>query len=230
MKVNGKIALAAAGIALVAGGGGAYAATRDTSPTPQQEQQAFLDDFAKHLGVSSSSVVSAFKAALADRIDTAVAAGRLTKAQGDALKARIQSAQVPFGLGPLGFGFGFKFGLGPGVEFGRHGDVLSAAATYLGVTETALATELKSGKSLAQVAQEKGKDVNGLVTALVKAEKADLDQVVKNGMLTQAQEDGIVSALQAKLTALVNNTFPGRLAFGFRAGPLLMPLLPHRRS
>src|SRR5262249_35291958 len=105
LRINRRIALAAAGLALVAGGGGAYAATRASNPTPQQDAQAFLNDVAKRLGVTPAALTDALKAALSARIDAAVAAGKLTQAQGDALKSRIQSAQLPL-LGP-GVGFGF---------------------------------------------------------------------------------------------------------------------------
>ena len=194
--INRRMALAGAGLALVAGGGGAYAATKGSSPDPQQERQAVLDGVAKRLGVTPAALSDAFKASLADRVDAAVAAGRLTKAQGDKLKAAIQAGQVPF------------FG-GPGLEhrhgFGHVGVELSSVATYVGVTEAQLRTELESGKSLAQIATDHGKDVSGLVDVLVKAETAELDQAVKDGRLTQAQESQILGGLKERITAMVQN-------------------------
>ncbi len=209
-KINRRMAIAGTGLVLVAGGGGAYAASRDSSPPdPQQERQALLDDVAKRLGVTSTALSDALKAALGDRIDAAVAAGRLTQAQADALKARIQSGQGL--IGPIGPGFdhhGFGF-------FGhRGGDALSAASTYLGVTEAQLETDLRGGKSLAQVAKDQGKDVGGLVDALVAAEKAELDQAVTDGRLTTAQEDQIVSMLKARIEAMVQDTPTARPSFG----------------
>src|SRR5205807_2421819 len=108
----------------------------------------------------------ALKKALADRIDAAVAAGRLTKAEGDALKQRLDSGNFPL------FG-GFRAGFG---HFGFLGD-LSAATGYLGLTEAQLRSQLESGKSLAQVATAQGKSVTGLVDALVNAAKQRLDGV-----------------------------------------------------
>src|SRR5213595_413489 len=96
MKGNRKpklIAGAIAGLA-VAGGGAAFAATQLGSP--QQENQAVLKDAAKQLGVQPSALSAALKKALENRVDAAVAAGRLTKEQGDALKSRIEAGGLPF--------------------------------------------------------------------------------------------------------------------------------------
>src|SRR5436305_9747395 len=112
-------------VALAVGGaGGALAATKLGSPG--DDGQAVIDDAAKQLGVQPSALTNALKKALENRVDAAVAAGKITKAQGDAMKARIEAGAFPlFGPGHGGPG-------GPG--FARGGD-LTTAATYLGVTK-----------------------------------------------------------------------------------------------
>ena len=81
-------------------------------PDPSAEQKAFLDDLAKRLNVTRDKLDEAFKGAASDRVDAAVAAGRLTKEQGDEIKQRIQSATA---LPPLGLGPGMHMrGGGPG--------------------------------------------------------------------------------------------------------------------
>src|SRR5512141_1848266 len=150
-----KVAVGAVAVLAAAGGGAAIAAgSQGTSPS--SESKAVIDDAAKQLGIPSSKLSDALKHALSDRVDAAVAAGRLTKAEGDALKARIQSNDFPLFGGPhRGFGhFGF---------IGR----LETAAGYIGITEAQLRTELENGKSLAQVAKAHGKSVDGLIDALV---------------------------------------------------------------
>jgi hypothetical protein len=107
---------------------------------------------------------------------------------------------------------------------GHHGDELAAAATYLGVTQAELMTQLQSGKTLAQVADAtSGKSAAGLVDALVAAEKTELDAAVKAGRITQAQADQIAPTLKARFTDLVNNTRPdhgpGGPGFGHGHGP-----------
>src|SRR6478672_13455786 len=101
MKLNrkAKIAVGAATLLAAASAGAAVAASQDSSPS--SESKAVIDDAAKQLGISSSKLSDALKKALSDRVDAAVAAGRVTKAEGDTLKARISSGDYPlFGGGP----------------------------------------------------------------------------------------------------------------------------------
>lgn len=197
-KSKKTIAVAGAGLALAGGAvGGAIAATSDDSP--QAEKAAFLADAAGRLGVQSTQLENALKQAALDRVDAAVAAGRLTKAEGDAIKARIQSGQD--GLG-LGFGF---FGHG----FGLHGGFgLDAAATYLGLTSVQLRSDLEGGKSLAQVAAAQGKSVDGLEQALLADVKSHLDQAVKDGRITADQEKQMLDQISSRLDDIVNHTGP----------------------
>ena len=201
------IAGTVAGLA-VAGGGAAYAETQLGSP--QQENQAVLNDAARQLGVEPSALSAALKKALENRVDDAVAAGRLTKAQGNELKQRIESGDVPL------------FG-GPGREFGHHAGPfggLDAAASYLSLTDAQLRTQLESGKSLADVAKAQGKTVDGLVQALVNAAKKKIDAAVSTGRLTRTQADSILADLKSRVTDFVNGAAP-RFGFhrDFRAGP-----------
>jgi hypothetical protein len=193
----------------VTGGGAAIAASKLGSP--REESQAVIDDAAQQLGVQPGALSDALKNALENRVDAAVAAGRITKDEGDAIKSRIESGDFPL-FGVPGFGFHHH----GGVFFGG----LDAAATYLGLTEAELRTQLESGKTLAQIAQEKGKSVDGLIQALVDAAKTKLDAAVKDGRLTQVQEDSILTDLKQHVTDLVNGTLPEHPRdHDFRGGP-----------
>ncbi|HEY2326357.1 MAG TPA: hypothetical protein VGH52_02615 [Gaiellaceae bacterium] len=71
---------------------------------------------------------------------------------------------------------------------GGPGDPLAAAASYLGISESTLQSDLRSGKTLAQVANDtSGKSSSGLIAALVAKEESDIE---------------------SRVTALVNSTFP----------------------
>jgi hypothetical protein len=214
-----KAAIGAAGVALLAGAGGAYAATRSTAtPGPAKhraqitaQRNAFLDDVATRLGTTRDKLEAALKGAAVDRIDAAVAAGKLTKAQGDKIKQRIQAGNGPFlGLGPAfqvvrpghrGFGFGFRLGFGPGRS-------LDAAAHYLGLTDKQLRTQLRSGKTLAQLAKSKGKSLSGLESAIRGAVKTRLDKMVANKRITAAQRDQFLKQFDQTLPNLVNGSLP----------------------
>jgi hypothetical protein len=195
---NRVIAGAVAGLA-VAGGGAAVAATQFRSP--QHESQAVVADAAKQLGVQPSALSAALKKALEGRVDAAVADGRLTKAQGDDLKQRIESGELPI-FGPLG-PYDGDHPPGP-IPFAN----LDAAASYLGLSDSELITQLRSGKSLGDVAKAQGKTASGLVGALLDAAKKRLDRAVAAGRLTQAQEDEILPDLKSRLTDVVNGVHP----------------------
>lgn len=68
---------------------------------------------------------------------------------------------------------------GSGVDRGpRGGDLMTAAATYIGITPDALHTELQAGASLADVALAHGKTRDGLIAALTTAATAELATLV----------------------------------------------------
>jgi len=204
-----KLVTVGAAALAVAGGGAAIAAT--TGGSPQEESKAVVEDAAKQLGVTPSRLSSALKQALENRVDAAVADGRLTKEQGDALKARIEAEDYPM----LG-GFGFGHHGGPGIRGFGH---LDAAAAYLGMTESELATELAGGKTLADVAKAKAKSVDGLVSALVADEKQELDAAVAAGRITSAQADEMLASAKQRFTDMANGTLPDRGHGPFGAPP-----------
>ena len=149
-------------------------------------------------------------------MDAALAQGRITKAQADALKARIQSGDYPPFFGP-GFGPGFgHFHRGPPL----FGERLSAAAEYLGLTQAELRTKLSSGRTLANIAKARGKSVDGLKQAILDDAKAKLDAAVKEGKLTQAEADEIYARMKSHVDDLVDH---GMFRFRFRDGDRLGP-------
>jgi hypothetical protein len=207
MKLNrkAKIFVGAAAVLAAAGGGVAVAASQASSPS--EESKAVIDDAAKQLGIPSSKLSDALKKALSDRVDAAVAAGRITKAEGDAIKQRITSSDFPL-FGGLRAGFGHSL-------FGG----LEAAAGYIGITEAQLRTELEGGKSLAQVATAHGKSVDGLVNTLLADAKSKLVDSVSAGRLTKAQETEMLNGLKDRIKNMVNRTGADAPHFRFRGGP-----------
>ena len=203
LKLAGGTALLAAAI----GGGAALAADR---MSPAEESDAVVADVAKQLGVPEAKVEAALEEALANRVDAAVEAGRLTEAQGEELKERLRSGDFPLvGLGP-----------GRGLHGGGHHLLggLDAAADYLGLTEAELHEQLRDGSSLAEIARAEGKSVDGLVAALVKSAKAELADAVKDGRLTDAQRDELEAGLNDRVEALVERE-PGLGGPGGPHGP-----------
>jgi len=84
---------------------------------------------------------------------------------------------------------------------------VAISASTIGVTPKALVAELKSGKSIVQVAAEHNVRSDTVVGALTKAADAKVAQLVAAHKLTQAQADKIDAALPARITKLVNHVF-----------------------
>lgn len=109
-------------------------------------------------------------------------------------------------------GLGFRF------RGGLREDPINAAAKALGVTTEELLTELRDGKSIADIAKTKNVDVSTLIDTLVADAKTKLDAAVKAGDLTQDEANKLESALLDHITNLVNGTHPKREGrFGPRA-------------
>jgi hypothetical protein len=217
-NVTSKRALvAASALSLVVGAGGAVAASK-SSPT---RGDGFLARVAGHLGISTQKLEDATKAAAIDQVNADLEAGRITKAQADELKARIEKGEGPLSLGGQRHFGPHRFGDFGHMPFGAHGH-LSVAADYLGLTVPQLFQKLANGQSLADVAKAQHKSVDGLKKAIVNGAKQDLDQAVKSGFLTEAQAKEALSALQSRIDEIVNGTFPGpgqRGRFHWRQGP-----------
>lgn len=129
-----------------------------------------------------------------------VANGTITQAQADAVTQALVAA-MPKG-GPRGGDHG-----GPGGEH-RRGPGLEAAAKALNMTEDELRTALQGDATLAQVAQQKGVDVQVVIDALVNEAKTHLADEVKNGELTQEQADQRLAKVTERITDMVNNGRP----------------------
>jgi hypothetical protein len=216
--MNGRrwLVTAAAGLAAVVGGGAALATTGSSDPDSD-----FFGDVAKRLGISQDKLEGAIEDATVARIDAAVERGDLTKEQGDELKKRVRSGDGPvilpgfrgpkLGIGPLGPpGKGFFPGPFPGFDF------VEKAADYLGMDAADVRKALRDGKSLADLAKDKGKSVDGLEQTLRDTIRADADKAVDDGVLTKEQADRIATKLGSAVDDLVEG---GRFQFKLRIRP-----------
>ncbi|MGG4145286.1 hypothetical protein ABEW34_19415 [Paenibacillus algorifonticola] len=119
-----------------------------------------------------------------------------------AIADKILDSNGQAGLG----GEGGKHGGGKG-GFGKGGFASEETAAVLGVTVDELKTELQAGKSLADIATEKGVDVQKVIDQKVSEEKARLDQALTDGKLTQEQYDAKIAELTERVTQFVNGEF-----------------------
>lgn len=89
----------------------------------------------------------------------------------------------------------------PGGAFGAgFSAMLPAAAKYLGLTQQTLEQDMRSGKTLQQLAASEKKSVQGLESALTAAIKAAIQKELKAGQITSAQAsaEGKQAAAEAK--------------------------------
>jgi polyhydroxyalkanoate synthesis regulator phasin len=201
-----KIAAGVVALMAVSGAGAAVAATQLRSP--EEESRAVVNDAARELGVTPERLTNALKTAMKNRIDQAVEDGRLTQEEGNRLKRAVDEQDVPmlgpgFHRGPFGPGFQGKRHFGP-----HHFAHLGVAAEFLGMTEAALREALSEGKTLAQVARDRNKPVDGLIDALVAQKRERINDAVDDGRMTRAQANELLEDLRSRVTDMVNGRFP----------------------
>ena len=178
-----QLALVAAGVAALAGGGTAIAAkghtTRSVAPSVLSLAAAAhpgppgLDAAATYLGTTADALHTQLESG---KTLAEIAAATSGKSAAGLIAALVADAKATLGTNApsdltqriTDLVNGLHHG---GRDFGRHGDGaggLEAAATYLGTTVDALRTQLQSGKTLAQIANAtSGKSAAGLIDALV---------------------------------------------------------------
>jgi hypothetical protein len=113
-------------------------------------------------------------------------------------QARPQSQAGPAGRGPGGGG-------------------MDEIAKLLGMTSDQIWAERVLGKTIADLATDKGVDTQQLVDALAASQKTMLDQAVTDGRLTQAQADKWLAWY--KQMAALQLTEPYGLGFGSGSMP-----------
>jgi polyhydroxyalkanoate synthesis regulator phasin len=180
----------AAALALAAVGVGAGFAQQDSGAA-----DTFLSKVAAKLGIGEDKLKTAVDEAYSETIDEQVAAGKLTQDQADMLKER------GFDLAPM-------FGMRGGRLGGAH--LMESAATVLGISVDDLMTQLKDGKSLADIAGTQGIGVDKLKTDLLAQVKTELDTLVSDGKITQSQADDMYSRTESNIDTIINATGPVR--------------------
>src|SRR3989454_7422874 len=199
MKLNRWIVVPAAGLAAVIIGVAAVEAAPSPSASGSKNYaQVFVDKLAGILHLTPAQTQDALKQAQLQTVDQMLADGKITKAQADAMKARINAGQ---GLGPLG-------------GFGRHGEgfkadrtlmkdlttaELNAAASALHMSTADFQSALRSGKSLSDLETQQKVSDGAVKAAMKSAAKGVLDKAVKAGTITQAQADSILARVGSGL-------------------------------
>ena len=208
MKLKRWIVLPAAGLAAVIIGVAAVEAAPSPSASPTGSKnyaQVFVDKLAGILHLTPAQTQDALKQAQLQTVDQMLADGKITKAQADAMKARINAGQGLGAIGGLGRPGGFK------ADMKLMQDLktaeLNAAASALHLSTADLQSALRAGKSLSDLETQQKVSDSTVKAAMRNAAKGVLDKAVKAGTITQAQADSILSRVGSGLNFRFGHKF-----------------------
>lgn len=188
MKFNRWIALPLAGAAALVIGVGAIAQTPSANGSTNYAQ-VFVNKLAGILHLTPAQTQDALKQAQLQTVDQMLSDGKITRAQADSMKARINAGN---GLGAIR-GYGRGFGAGGALTRDLQTAELTAAAAALHTNASDLKSQLKSGKSLADLEKAASVSDASVKAAMKAAAKGVLDSAVKAGTITQAQSDALLA-------------------------------------
>jgi hypothetical protein len=151
-------------------------------------------------------------AKLDERLKQAVASGKLTQEQADAMRGRVQAKAGELRERMQGVAKG-------------AGMALDEVASFLGMPKEDLVAQLRSGQSLAAIA---GNRTQGLIDHLSAKADARIDQAVADGKLPAERAAELKTKTKDRITAMVNATPGERMQgpkgpFGGRRGGAAAP-------
>jgi hypothetical protein len=156
-------------------GAASYLGLSEEQLSHELEGGKSLADVATAQGKSVEGLKQALLDAAKTGLDRAVADGDLTAEEAQAILSKLRAGIDDFVNGK---GFNIRVevkGGGPDIALGEP---FKTAADYLGLSVDELMSELRAGKSLAEIASAQGRSVSGLKRALIEAAKADLEKAV----------------------------------------------------
>lgn len=178
----------------------------DSTPTASATDTGkvtFLDRVAEKLGISTDQLRQAMQGAANDAVDEALASGRITQEQADKAHERIDS-----GKGLRGFFERRNDRREHRRDIVRHA-IVESSATALNISADDLRAELQAGKSIADVAAEKGVSLDTVKAQITSDAQARLDEAVANGKITQERADQAMTKLTENLDEILSKSKQG---------------------
>ena len=151
--------------------------------------------------VQPSTVISALVTAADAKVTAALNAHKITPARAQKLDARIPTVVGNFVNKP------HKHAVRADLR-GLAKDAVQLTAKTIGITPKELRSEVKGGKTVAQVASEHGSSGAAVTAALVKGIDAKITDLVNAHKLTSAQGSALEAKVPAKVANFVNNWHP----------------------
>jgi len=159
------------------------------------EEGKTIAQLAEEKGVDAQSIVDEIMAEESKLLNELVSSGEITQAEADEW------------LGEMTDGSSFFLNESLADWEGPNWEAISAQA--LGMDEDALFTELDAGKSIAELAQERGVDVQTIADALIAADTEYINKLVADGQITQAEADEWLAELAEEVNGFLNESFAG---------------------
>lgn len=154
--------------------------------------QQYLQDLAKRLNVPVSTLEQDQKAAKEDILAQLVKDGKLTQAQANAIKQRLESRQACSGKGRAWW----ENGILRQALKKYQSTLLSEVASGLHLSAGQLQSDLQNGQTLSQVASAQKVSEGQLRTIVLNAVQSTLDKARQAGDITQSQETAFLQFLQ----------------------------------
>lgn len=167
--------------------------------------------------VDPADVVAAIVAAERDRLEQAVDDGDLAREQVDELLATAEDRAARFVEGELGRWL-VPGHAGGGPIGGRplgHG-LVGRALDELGIDLDKLVDGLREGRTIAEIAEDHGIDLDSVIDAIVDEIREHLDRAVEAGWITEEEADEHAADLRERAEAILNGelgSFPFAGAF-----------------
>lgn len=176
------------------------------------------------LGITVEEYDAAIETAQGQVLDEAVAEGWLTEDQAESMRERAAEGFAPGMRGGFpGMRGGDMFHGRGGLMGGPESSFMAVAADKLGLTAAELMDEIQAGKSIADLAGEKGVDAQSIVDAYLEQLTESLNQAVADGKITQKQADWMLQQAGERAADQLDSTWEdcgpgGRHHGGFRPG------------
>lgn len=187
---------------------------------------------AESKGITAEKLPAFMQEVCTQVIDQAVKDGKLTQAQADAFKAKLQDSDWSEMWGGRGMGLTPKTGedwsgkMGSRGEMGMgikdswmHDALLKAFAEKLGLTVEDVTARLEAGETHTKIAESKGITGDAYTTLWKAIHTQVIDQAVIDGKLTQVQADAIKARIESNSMPMWGGEFSrgdkgGMMPFG----------------
>ena len=162
-----------------------------------------LRQVAEAKNVNPEDIIAAYRDQVRQALNQAVNQGRLTQADADSILAELEAQARWFLDNTVMMSFGWGYG-----------QLIATSAQVLNNTPQVLVDQLRAGRTITQVAQEKGVPTQRIVDAYLAPIQQAVNQAVAAGHLTQAQATQIIADITQRAEWLLTQPFMLGFAHG----------------